>query len=1118
MTTTLRILAFVSAVAIFSLPVLGQTDRANLEGTVTDASGATMSGVTLQILEVATNQSLERKSNAEGFYRFPGLAVGRYTLTVSSAGFKSKVIENVVLQVGETRTLDVQLAVGLANEKVEVKADLSPAERSTAEQSIVISDDQIINLPNNGRDWASFTLLAPFAQDDGGGDQRTIRFAGRARDDNNFTFDGVDAGGIQEQAQKSQTRLQISQDAIEEYRVDSVLYDAEYGTQAGGQINVVTKSGSNDLHGTIFGYLRNSAFDARNFNDFDVNGRPAIPPFRLGQYGMTLGGPMVKDKTFFFVNYEGLRQFQGATTQNAVPSASIELAALTQSPQLCSILQAYPWRASTGSINGCTPKFVFPDGSFSSVGQPSDSDLFTHAFPTIVHEDTWLVRIEHKFSANTTLYGRAQRDISLVSGPNSNGVLDAVRTINHPANYFMALQHLFGPALLNETKVFVNRAPFINPQASILPYAVTTNDWTQLNNNNADHEVGTTFGVIDNLVWTRGAHTIKAGMEIRRVRLNQGKTADNTLDFSDTSGSADSSFINANITQLKYTSPWCCHKYRRAFYLPYVQDEWKVNPHLTVNLGLRWEYYGVAREADRRTTVFDFNKFHGACLGSGSLNAPFPTPINTPPCPTNPALYNPNYKNFDPRVSAAWAPAALHGKTVIRSGFGIYHGAAQNDDLNAGLESDRVDITYKPANPAPLQPAFQQTTPDLSGIPAQAAPSHPRGLQRQNRRDLYVESWGLTVDQQLPGGFLASAAYVGSHGVHLFSRGAVNLCLNQLGPDGQFNYLTGVCARPLDQYFPDASGNTDQYSTTDPYGSVDFKHDVGSSTYHALELRAERRFDSGFSLQARYTWSHSINDGSVGGGESNGPQNVNCLPCDKGPSIYDIRHNVTVNSIYQLPFGPGKTYLNEQGLVGKLVGGWSFSGIGLWHTGHPLTVTMNLSGNDTFRLPDGNDQTNQRPDIVPGVPLTLPSAGHHGVPLANPAAFAPPPLDANGNFLRFGNAGNGIIRTLDSWQIDMALMKDTKLTERFSVEFGFQVFNIFNHLQLGDPNNLKLDFSQAVDANGNPIPGNYSLASKAAFGVITSTNNFNTNNDNAASPNTGTGLPRQIQFMLRIKF
>ena len=824
----------------------------------------------------------------------------------------------------------------------------------------------------------------------------------------------------------------------------------------------------------------------------------------------------MKDKTFFFLNYEGLRQYQATTSQTVVPSASIEQQALTQSPQLCSILQAYPWRASTGTINGCAAKFVFPDASFSNVGQPSDSDQFTYALPTTVHEDTALIRIDHKFSADTTLYGRAQRDISLVSAP--NGVLDTVRTINHPANYFIALQHLFTPTLLNEVKVFINRAPFINPQASILPYAVLSNDWTQLNNDNADHEVGTTFGVIDNLVWTRGAHTLKFGMEIRRIRLNQGKTADNILDFTDNSGSADMNFVNADISALTYNAPWCCHKYRRTFLLPYAQDEWKVNRNLTVNAGLRWEYYGVAYEEDNRTTVFDLNQFHGACLGSGSFNTPFQAPINTPPCPRNPVLYNPNYKNFDPRVSLAWSPEMLHGKTVIRTGYGIYHGAAQNDDLNAGLESDTFRITYKPANPAPLEPGFQQEVPDLSGVPVGAAPNHPRGLQRENRRDLYVETWGLTVDQQLPGGFLASAAYVGSHGVRLFSRGAVNLCLNQVGPDGQFNYNTGTCARPLDQYFPGASGSTDQYNTTDPYGSVDYKSDVGSSSYNALELRAQRRFDSGFSFQARYTWSHSINDGSVGGGESNGPENVNCLPCDKGPSVFDIRHNVTVNSVYELPFGPGKNFLNRGGLAGKLAGGWSLSGLGLWHTGHPLTVTMNLSGNDTFRLPDGNDQTNQRPDLVPGVPLTVPGSGHNGVPLVNVAAFAAPPLDANGNFLRFGDAGNGIIRALNSWQIDMALMKDTKITERFSVELGVQFFNILNHVQLGDPNNLALNFTQGVDANGNLIPNNYFLTAKSDFGVITSTNNFNTNNDNAASPNTGTGLPRQIQFMVRIKF
>src|SRR4029077_1267147 len=426
--------------------------------------------------------------------------------------------------------------------------------------------------------------------------QRTIRFAGRARDDNNFQIDGVDAGGIQEQAQKSQTRLQISQDAIDEYRVSSALYDAEYGTQAGGQIDVVTKSGTNELHGSLFGYLRNSAFDARNFNDFDINGNPAIPPFRYGQYGLSLGGPIVKQKVFFFFNYEGLRQYAATTNQVAVPSAAEQRTTLAQSPQMCSILQAFPWRTSTGSIGGCSPVHVFPDAAFSNTAP--DADQLTAPAPTTVHEDTWLTRIDYHINDKTTLYGRAQRDISLVSGTNGSSALpyDLIQTINHPANYFIALQRTISPHILNEAKVFVNRAPFINPQAGPLDYAVHTASWTTVNNINADHEVGTTFGVIDNLTWVRGRHTFKTGMEIRRVRLNQGKTADNNLDF----GNSDTGFINGSLYGISFTAPWCCHKLRRTFYLPYFQDEWKVTPNLTVNLGLRSEYYGVAHEADNR--------------------------------------------------------------------------------------------------------------------------------------------------------------------------------------------------------------------------------------------------------------------------------------------------------------------------------------------------------------------------------------------------------------------------------------------------------------------------------------------------------------------------------------
>ena len=1141
------------------IPLLAQIDRAVLEGTVTDASGSVIVGATVQVRALDTGLTAEQKTNSKGYYRFPGLAVGRYTVTVSATRFKVKVIEDVVLRVGQTRTLDADLVVGANTEKVDVRASTAPSDRSSAEAGTVIDTAQIENLPDNGRDWTTLSLLAPFAQDDGGGDQRTIRFAGRARDDNNFSIDGVDAGGIQEQAQKSQTRLQISQDAIEEFRVDAALYDAEYGTQSGGQIDAETKHGTNDFHGTLYGYFRNSVFDARNFNDFDVNGNATVPPFRMGQYGLSLGGPIVKNKTFFFLNYEGLRQLQVNGEQITVPSGhccaafnttttpvaepglqtmSYQQYVLSKAPsgfepQLCKIMQSFPWRASAGTINGCTPRFVLSDALFQwqgsptpgADGDPNNEDLLTVGRQATIHEDTWLLRIDHQISEKTLLYGRAQRDIALWNAPASfSGSVpgDNQAIINHPANYMIALQHTFTPKLFNEVKFYVNRSPYHNPGGSILPFNVTTNDFVTLNNTSTDVEVGSTFGLVDNLTWVRGRHAFKAGMEYRRVRLNQGQTSNNVLTFGD-----DFSLAQASLTNITYDAPWCCHGLRRNFLMPYFQDEWKVTPTFTLTAGLRYEYYGVAHEATNRTTVFDLNEFHGVCLGSGSFSAlpisPTLGPINTPPCPKDPALYHASYVNFDPRLALAWAPSALHGKTVFRSGFGIYHGAAQNDDLNAGLESDTFRV--KTNNSVPLEPQFEQQDPTFAGIAGvDKAGSHPRALQRQGRRDLYVITWGATVEHQLPASFLASAQYIGSRGDRLFSRGGVNLCSEPVtlnGPAATAN----DCVRPLDQYYQPVPGSG--LTTSDPFGSVDIKRDIGSSTYHALGLSLERRFSDGFSFQSRYTWSHSINDGSVGGGESSGPENVNCLECDKGPSIFDIRHSITVNAVYELPLGPGKTFLNSSGALGKLVGGWQLSSIGLWHTGHPLTVLMDLGGTisnpsspfngfaDTFLLPDGNDQTNQRPDIIPGVPLinshqTPATPNSVGVPYINAAAFAAPPVDANGNFTRFGNEPNGAIRALNSWQIDLALTKETKLTERVAMEFAVQAFNIFNHVQFGDPGQLQLAYNPGANATN--------LTPDGGFGLISSTVNFNNNNDNAASPNTGTGLPRQLQFMVRFKF
>ncbi len=1118
----------IALVFVAVIPAKAQTDRAILEGTITDQSGATVPGASIKITRTDTGISQEAKSNGHGYYLVPGLAVGTYSVSVSQSGFNTKVINNVVLRVGEDHALDVGLELGAISERVEVQAQVDPAEHTSAADASVISNEEIANLPVNGRDWSELTILAPFAQDDGGGDQRTIRFAGRARDDNNFSIDGVDAGGVQEQAQKSSVRLQISEDAVDEYRVNSALYDTEYGTQSGGQIDVVTKSGTNDFHGTVFGYLRNSIFDARNFNDFDAQGNPVILPFRMGQYGLTIGGPIQKDKTFFFISYEGLRQLQQSSTNGNtfVPSATLVQDILVNgrngqgpSPAMCAVLQGFPWRASTGAIGGCAPKNVFPDSAFANcalqanncgltfdANDPStDVEEFVHPIRTTIHEDTWLVRIDHKFSDKTTFYGRAQRDISLSSSQInvSTTGLDSDQVFNHPANYLLALQHVFSPNLFNETKFYVNRSPFHNPHGSTLPFAVNTNFFSNIPNESADIEVGTTFGVIDNLALTHGRNTFKMGMEYRRVRLNQGQTADNNLTFGD-----DQSLISGTLSGILFNAPWCCHRLRRNFFMPYFQDEWRITPTFTVTAGLRWEYYGAPTEATNRTTVFDFNAFHGACLGTGSFSTPFPAPINTAPCPANPYLTNPDYRDFDPRISLAWAPAAMHDKTVIRTGFGIYHGAAQNDDLNAGLESDTFRVVVNQA--VPMDAAFAQAIPDLSGLSISKAGAHPRALQREGRRNLYAEEWGLTVEQAIPANFVFSASYLGSHGVRLFSRGAVNLCsvpvtLNSAGTD---------CVRPLDQFFPDPNN-------PDPYGSVDYKSDIGSSTYNGLNLSLQRQLTNGFSFLARYTYSHSINDGSVGGGESSGPENINCLACDKGPSVFDIRHNFVAEEVYQLPFGPGTNHLKRSGALGKLVGGWMVSGVNTWHTGHPLTVGMDLSNSisggpfdgfaDTYLLPDGNDQTSQRPDIVPGVPLTLPGGGHNGVPLINPAAFQAPPVDANGNFTRFGNEGNGMIRALPSWQIDLGLEKDTRITERFTLEFAVQAFNLFNHTQLGDPGSLNLIYDPAASSTGF-------LDTQPGFGVITSTVNFNNNNDNDSSPNTGTGLPRQIQFMLRLKF
>jgi len=1008
------------------MPLEAQVDRSTLTGTVSDASGAVIPNAAVDVVSVTNGKQRAVLTNENGIYLVPKLAAGKYIVTVSSDKFKPLRFEDVELEAGEVATLDARLNLASTSTEIEVKAAAPLLERNNADVAGTVYSEQIENLPTNGRNWASLLLLAPLAMDDGGGDQRTIRFAGRARDDNNYRMDGVDATGIQEQAQKSTTRLQISSDAIEEYRVNSALYTAEYGAGAGGQVDIVSKSGTNEFHGTVFDYLRNSVFDSRSFLDLDLDpaatGPTKVPAFRMNQFGGTFGGPIVKNKTFVFFSYEGIRQFRGQTLHAFVPSADLRNTILQTSPQMKPILDAYP----IGQLT------VDPD-----------TTEYTHLGSIRSHEDSGLFRLDHRFSDRTFFYARLSIDDAFAQAP-LNNLFDTQEVINRPQNYVLTLDHIFSPNIFNEAKFGVNRSPFHNPQASVLNYGVSTNNFEGLNNNTADIEVGTSWSYMDNLSIVHGRHTFKMGIEARRIWLNQGQTAQTQINFTD-----NNSLINDSVDSFSVYTGWYSRGLRHTFVLPYFQDEWKVRPNFTVNLGLRWEYYAPITEVNDHVTIFDLYGCNGIC-------------------PKGAPLEYPNYRNFDPRVGLAWAPSE---KTAIRAGFGIYHAPAQNDDRNAGLESSdvRVDLTSadNPNISFPIEPFLPQ---------AYTQGQTPRALYRHHR-DLYAMEYGLSIQQNLPTNILLDVGYFGSGGRRLFARSYVNV----------IDPATGV--RPLPGF-----------------GAVDIKYDDGNSSFNSLHVGLSRRYKNGLLWELKYLWSHSINDGSIGGGEANAPENVNCRVCDRGPSVYDLRHNLVVNSVYELPFGKGKPHLSS-GFASAILGGWEMSGIGVWHTGHPLTVVMNP---DSSFLPDGNGGSDQRPDLVPGVSVV--PANQNPNNWINPAAFTSPPTDANGNLLRWGNAGRGLVRAPTTWQIDVALTKQIKVTERLSMEFIAQAFNIFNKDQLADPN-LLLNYNppDSTSALGyiTPSPG---------FGQITSLVNVNSNSDKFAADNTGSGLPRELQFAIRLKF
>jgi Carboxypeptidase regulatory-like domain len=988
----------VSFPLLFATVLFGQVERSNLTGTVLDPSGAPVPTANVEVFYPDTGFKRTVQTGGAGTYSIPALPVGRCQVTAQAQGFQAQQVNDVSMGVGEIRTLNFSLALNAVSESVQVNASPVVLEQGSAETGGVVNKQQIEQLPLNGRNWATLMLLVPGAINTGIGNQTGIRFAGHGLDDNKLVFDGTDATGILRQSQKTDLRLQISSEAIAEFRVNSSLYSAEYGGVAGGQGDVVSKSGSNNWHGSAFEFFRNDKLDARS--PFD----PAtLPPFRLNQFGASLGGAFVKDRTFFFIDYEGLQQVLGQTLIGFVPSGAYRAAVLQTSPQLQAVLSAYPEGQSITSNANVA--------QWTGLGRQTQKENFG------------LVRIDHRFSSRTTAYARFNLDQAELSTPNgdSSGYLrDTLLTQDNPKNGILELQHIFSPSLLNETTAGVNRVPFTTSNVSGLPIQVQVAGFSTLRDNLQQVQHMTTYSFSDTLSLIQGRHSVKVGLGLRRVDMNLGNTAETQLTFANTTN-----FQADKLDSAAILAPVPTAGMRKTEYFGFVEDEFKIKPNLTATLGLRYEYFGAFSEIENRGRPFDPE----TCPGGF--------------CSPAAAWYNPDPTDFGPRVALTWAPKIFHGNTVLRSGYGLFYGEAQLGDLTGPMNNITSRITLTSAQ----IPGLTYPVDPFVSL-GQSIGNTPRGLFR-NRRNERIGEWGFSVQQQLPSQILLDVGYLANEGAHMFTRTYTNA----------INPLTGQ--RPLPSF-----------------SLVDYKRMDGVSNFNALSVTVKREFRSGWLLGANYLWSHAIDDAGTGGGEADYPENIACRTCERASSDQDIRQSFTSSSIYQLPFGRGRKYLNH-GWTSAILGGWNLSGIGTARTGLPLTVTISRSAS---ALPDGNSTSPQRPNVVPGVSLTPPNGQttHNWI---NPAAFSIP---ANGTW---GNAGRNLVRAPGIWQIDTALLKHNQLTERVGLDFRAEAFNLFNRAQFGLPNT--------------------NLSALGSFGQITQPLNPGA---------TGTGTPRQFQLMLRLIF
>ncbi len=1002
--TTHRSIALLVAV---TLPLAGQVSATSgsLVGQVKDASGAVIAGVRISARNLATGFSRAGVTSESGSYSLVQLAVGAYEVTASHAGFKTSVTHRVELEVNQRARLDVVLEVGQLAERVEVRGSAPLLDTETSAAGEVIDGKKVVELPLNGRNFLQLALLVPGTSEARGSTQaqRTgvaVSVNGLRPSHNTYTVDGIDAND----SINNFFTVRPNVDAIEEFKVMTNLYDVEFGRTAGAQINIVTKSGSNQLHGSLFDFLRNDVLDARNF--FNTAG--AKDPLARNQFGGVLGFPIRRDKTFGFGDYQGLRERRGVFRRGRVPSG------VEREGNLATINAA-----ATDPLNGGQrfPGAAIPASRLDTVARQALSHVplpnaaprgglnFERLSSTRVDQNQFSGRIDHRFSEKDSIFGRFYYsnlddlaegffNTPAIGGANAN---TGSGQGEHVRNTGVSHTHIFSPGTLNELRLGHNwkrytrqavttgddwaqalglTGPATNPERRRFPQFNPTG-WTPYGAGTGYvNRVAENFQISDTLSVVRGNHILKFGMDGRRTRQDvfSASTLHGSYSFNGRySGDGMSDFLLGYPSSANLTRQNDATRSRSRWIAGFAQDDWTVHPKLTLNLGLRWDFFEPLKEIRNRMSVF--RPAAGLLVPVGAGDVPR-------------AGFSGDTNNFGPRVGFAYRAST---RWVIRGGYGIFF---SNETLNAMDTQGRNPpwVSNLVATGDPRSPTLRTATA-LAGATEGLFPSLS-SIDGATWRDAYTQHFNFLPQVRIRPDLMVEFGYVRTKATGLPAVLNVNQPLP--GPGA----IQG--RRP----FPREFANINMYSP------------VTGSVYNGLQVKVEKRLSGGLSVLTSYTLSKALTDTDE---FNDGFEDVRNRRIDRGPYQFNALHNFTTSYSYAIPSGAG--WAKPLRVV---LGGWQTLGILTLHTGFP--VTPRVAGDPA------NTGTSTRPDRIGDGRLPNPVIDRW----FDVAAFAVP------RPFTFGTAGPGILTGPGLRNLDFSVLKSFAVREGHRIEFRAEFFNVSN--------------------------------------------------------------------------